>query len=343
MSAPVCHGHEHACLRLTAGSGRDEGRHYFICACEPHRRCSTFIWAGEVPPVPRQCIPTYTGHNLACRLYQSKKPGPSFNCWFYRCSQRGERQCRFFEWVAPDDPPAEERGPARLPPAASLATTRQAPPPPTPTRGPRPAVHSSACCSRYDSVRAVLRFDEYEDHNEPGFVARVEQGEQAAAAKRQRLAAGGDQALPPRPAARTPAAAPARAAAAAVPAPALMAAPARAATAAAPAPARLAASSQPESYYGPVAVPPGWWPAVDPATGSTFYTHPATGTRQWFHPGLWRDEAAAEAARLAYYASLPLPPGWELAVDPDSGYTYYYHDAADVRQWYHPGQRPRLG
>ena len=36
----------------------------------------------------------------------------------------------------------------------------------------------------------------------------------------------------------------------------------------------------------------------------------------------------------------PLPPGWEAAVDPESGATYYYDDAGTT-SWTRPGGRPK--
>ena len=69
------------------------GRPFFTCS-KKKERCEYFEW-GDETIVPKPLCK----HGKRCKLWRVTKEGPNQGRAFLRCPERGEEQCKFFEWV----------------------------------------------------------------------------------------------------------------------------------------------------------------------------------------------------------------------------------------------------
>ncbi|KAG0459705.1 hypothetical protein HPP92_022833 [Vanilla planifolia] len=77
----------------------------------------------------------------------------------------------------------------------------------------------------------------------------------------------------------------------------------------------------------PLAMPPGWAKATDPATGTPYFYNEKTGESRWEHPSV--------SSQLPRVPS-PLPQDWEEALDESTGQKYYYNTKTNSTQWERP-------
>ncbi len=90
------------------------------------------------------------------------------------------------------------------------------------------------------------------------------------------------------------------------------------------------AATTPQPPRAAATLPPGWVSALDPCSGTPYYSNLQTGASQWAPP-------SAPAALVPTPPAAPaLPPGWQEGRDPASGHMYYYNAASGVTQWERP-------
>ncbi|CAB9499640.1 Internal alternative NAD(P)H-ubiquinone oxidoreductase A1, mitochondrial [Seminavis robusta] len=103
-------------------------------------------------------------------------------------------------------------------------------------------------------------------------------------------------------------------------------------------------------------MPEGWTMYYDPESGNPYYYCDIDGTTSWDRPAA-HETAAAAAVQLESNSAMnsyqqtsavvpepteeddPLPEGWTMHVDPQSGHPYYYFEADGTSSWERPQQQ----
>lgn len=110
-----CSGHNEACVERTVKKeGPNKGRCFYSCRrSQMDGSCGFFLWKDEAeaaasgtatsssrgtnPPAPSSA-PKCSGHDVACTLRTTRKPGANQNRQFYTCALQAAENCGFFLW-----------------------------------------------------------------------------------------------------------------------------------------------------------------------------------------------------------------------------------------------------
>ena len=81
----------------------------------------------------------------------------------------------------------------------------------------------------------------------------------------------------------------------------------------------------------------GWIKSTDPTTGRTFYANKYTRITQWEVPDGWNDDQQSGQSQSRTTAiENELPNGWEEAIDPKTGKTFYINHSERKTTWERP-------
>ena len=89
-------------------------------------------------------------------------------------------------------------------------------------------------------------------------------------------------------------------------------------------------------------LPNNWEAIYDEASDDTYFYHAPTGRTQWDRPAMPRVGGPKPPPRKPKAAATQLsdlPPGWEAAVEKESGDTYWFHVTTGATTW----EKPQFG